>query len=606
MKDIKPAEKLLQSVVEIFGKSKLSTIDSIEFALRVMAWAKLSRQGTVPDSLDFSTYQVQSIQGIEDAFRKLADLEALGKYREIFIGARELGAHHLFPIQSVFSMIQDADKNGILENFQLSLYPFLSFERKASEYSLPEEVASLMLGLAGDVSGKSIYCPYDEIYTFSDLLRKANAEVYVENSNTFPAFLALRLINNLDVKVEVGDPLLKPNYIISGELQQFDLALSFLPVGYKASKSIQKKDLFSRFSESTSSGNVLNIRHILSHTSGKAIVACTQSVLFSTGAERSLREDLLTSGMVEAVIVLPSALLPYSSVPLSILILDKGHKHKTVRFFDGDDPRFFERGFRGRSVLSNWELLLEQFQCSTDEAMAIDIPVEDILAKNSDLTPSRYLLTPELKAVNRILDKSECQVLEDCVQIIRPLPSSKLQRDHDEKTDAYISVHEFEVADFPDFGFLTKASKQVNIFEKELLERDFESFLQPLDILIAARGSVGQVAITPENTPPGGNGGWFVNQSCLILRSPQGLDPRALFMYLRSDVGQCLLNSLVVGATVSMIQLKTLRALKVIMPTEQESDGLIAAFEEQVQRQTEIEALKRLQVATDKRYWSIS
>jgi restriction endonuclease S subunit len=77
-------------------------------------------------------------------------------------------------------------------------------------------------------------------------------------------------------------------------------------------------------------------------------------------------------------------------------------------------------------------------------------------------------------------------------------------------------------------------------------------------------------------------------------------------MYLRSDVGQCYLQKLVSGATIPMISLTMLRTLQIIIPTIEESKGIIEAFEEQVQRQAEIQRLRSLQEETDKRYWSIS
>jgi restriction endonuclease S subunit len=184
--------------------------------------------------------------------------------------------------------------------------------------------------------------------------------------------------------------------------------------------------------------------------------------------------------------------------------------------------------------------------------------------------------------------------------------SSQLKKSDDVDLDECFSIYEFGVADFPNFGYLAQPSKQLDVPKEQLSKKDFAAFIQPLDILLAIKGSVAKVAITPESVSPAGDGGWMVNQSCVILRSPKGIEPKVLFMYLRSDVGQCYLQKLVSGATIPMISLTMLRTLQIIIPTIEESKGIIEAFEEQVQRQAEIQRLRSLQEETDKRYWSIS
>lgn len=600
---MQPAEKLLSSLVDDLRMSPMTPVKSLDFSLQLMAWAKLSRLDEIPKKLSLFDSPVQVWQDLEPVFKGLADLKSLGLYSEIFQdGLNRLGSN--IPLKSMLVTVEDAAKSGVLDNCQISLSSFLSTHwRDSAGFCIPDEVASLMIGLAGRLAKETVYCPFDQAYTFSKLLRDTKSTVKVENYTS--EFLAIALINDLDIEVRFADPLTKPSYVSRGKLNQFDVAISFPPMGQKVSIDALKIDLFNRFLEPTKSGNVLNIRHILSQTKGKAIIACSQSVLFSVGAEQSMREDLLKSGVVEAVINMPPALLPFTGIPFSILVFDRSRKHDTVRFFAGDNDCFFESAIRGRSILSHWQELLDLFRNSQDEAIAVDVSVEDILANNADLSVNRYLVPPEIKAINRILDESTVKSLEEIVNIVRPLPSKKLQKT-DDASEKYLSVYEFGVGAFPEFGYLSQPSKVVEIPEGELSKRDSDAFLQPHDLVIAVKGSVGKVAIAPESVPPAGDGGWMVNQSCLILRSPQSLDPRVLFMYLRSDVGQCFLNRLVSGATIPMISSKSLKGLEVMIPTAAEAKGILKTFQEQVKRQREIEALQLLQGETDRRYWSIT
>jgi len=91
-----------------------------------------------------------------------------------------------------------------------------------------------------------------------------------------------------------------------------------------------------------------------------------------------------------------------------------------------------------------------------------------------------------------------------------------------------------------------------------------------------------------EKQPPDEDG-WLVNQSCLILRiHREGIDAIPLFMYLRSDLGQALLNQIVSGATTPLIQLKPLKNLTILIPRKENAQGILDLFTQQVQLQNQI------------------
>lgn len=60
----------------------------------------------------------------------------------------------------------------------------------------------------------------------------------------------------------------------------------------------------------------------------------------------------------------------------------------------------------------------------------------------------------------------------------------------------------------------------------------------------------------------------MANRSGIVLRvSSNQIDAKALYAYLKSDLGQVQLNSLVKGATIPNISLKELKTLPVVLPT---------------------------------------
>jgi type I restriction enzyme M protein len=69
-------------------------------------------------------------------------------------------------------------------------------------------------------------------------------------------------------------------------------------------------------------------------------------------------------------------------------------------------------------------------------------------------------------------------------------------------------------------------------------------------------------------------------------------DPCALPLQLRSPLGQWLLDSIVSGATITMIQLRELVRLPVLLPSAETAAQAAEALEEEARIQQEIDRLR--------------
>ncbi|MEM1369836.1 MAG: restriction endonuclease subunit S, partial [Cyanobacteria bacterium P01_H01_bin.15] len=166
---------------------------------------------------------------------------------------------------------------------------------------------------------------------------------------------------------------------------------------------------------------------------------------------------------------------------------------------------------------------------------------------------------------------------------------------------------ELMTSDFPRFGYLSELEKKV-VFSEVVLSRQQHDllFLRPHDVVVSIKGLTGAVAIAPQSTPPAGEGGWLVNQSCLILRANEKIiDPVYLYMYLASEAGQALLAQISNGASTSMISIQSLKSLAVPIPTMKEMREMTEIFYEQVSLQQEIDSRIARQVELSKQYWSL-
>jgi type I restriction enzyme M protein len=78
----------------------------------------------------------------------------------------------------------------------------------------------------------------------------------------------------------------------------YDIAAAIPPLGQRIDMQWLDRAVPGRFPERTSSGTVLAVRQLLAVTRARIVIAVPNGLLFSSGAENSLREDLLRRGLL--------------------------------------------------------------------------------------------------------------------------------------------------------------------------------------------------------------------------------------------------------------------------------------------------------------------
>jgi len=597
------SENILWQMLDIFRRHPHFTrYESTQVALQILAWAKLSVNERLPSDLQLTKKsKLTTFTELFNSFKKLSEYPELGENKAAFEDIAYL-LHRDFAwgvIVDAIDFALDSAQNNLLNYFDFPEDFYLSFLSHGSP--MPIEVIQVMSALAGDLKEKTVYCPYDPLCLIAREVGKQGGIPSIETPWVSPIPWLISILTDANIHTIVSsDPLQRPEFLKEGNVQKFDFTIAFPLFGQKIDIEVIERDLFNRFKERTSSGSVLTLRHIIAQTEGKAIVAIPGNILFSRGAEHSLREDLLNQEMIEAVISMPPALLPFTAIPFSILILNTRDKVSTVRFVDGAAEQFSIRDGRNRSKLVNWKLLIEIFHKSNDEAIVANIPTIHILENDANLEVSRYLLPPAQKVIRHLLSRNETCKLSELVTFLRP--SKPLPKNETEGIPAL----EVGVSDFPNYGYLTTPKRQVLLSPKVFNSQEKKSFLCPGDIIISVKGSAGKLAIIPDNVPPVGPNAWVVNQSSLIMRPQGSIDPRVLFMYFCSDVGETLIKGIISGATVPLIQLQHLKDVEIIVPDAAKAESIINTFKEQVQIQDQINKLQEELQHLSKAHWNIS
>lgn len=596
-------EKVLWSLLDGFRSIGVYEDVALITSWQILAWGKLSQSESIPAHLALSEANLPSDIGeLNHVFTQLSELESLGENRKAF---REiLNAHSSTKISQIVSIVLQLKQQNLLEGFDIhgSLFENSLKYGRIFESIVPIEIVNLMIWLAGDISGKNIYCPWDNFSLVASTLDLMGGTASIETvrDSAFPWLV--NIFKETNVKILIGNPIRQPGFRSKGELTKFDISIAFPPFSEKYDIKACDEDWYSRFPEKTGSGNVLNIRHVLAQTKGKAVIAIPNGTLFSSGVEQSLRQDLLAKNQIEAVISLPPALLTQTQIPFSIIIFDtKGRTSNLVSFINGNDERFFTKDGRGRSRLVNWEDLLDTLQQGKDESCVVRIPVQKVLDNNSYLEVSAYTLPPERKKTDRILSDSQTVNLNELVNFVRP--PLKQKATDDRNSDQGIAALEVTIGDFSEYGYAQAPTRTVSIEQDNKTEPNY--FLKSEDILIAVKANTGKVAIVSDAVDLQRNTPWIVNQSCLILRCTNKINPKVLFMYLSSEMGQYLLRSISSGATIPLIQLARLKELQIVIPTGQESEQIVRDFDRMVELQSQKEALTQEQRKIGSSYWSL-
>jgi len=594
-------EKVLESLLDGFRSIGVNEDLAFIASCQILAWVKLSQSESIPDPLTLSNCELPSNIGeLNWILTQLSELESLGENSKAFKTVLTVPSE--VEISQVVQIVLKLKQQNFFGTFNIYSYPLenLSKFRWSFESFVPDEILNLMTGIAGDVHNKNIYCPWDNFSIFASNLYLLGAEVSIEivQSSAFPWLV--NIFKETNVEILIGNPIEQPGFISGGGLKQFDLSIAFPPLGEKYNS--KDRDWYNRFPEKTGSGAVLNIRHLLAQTIGKVIIAVPNSVLFSSGVEQSLRQDLLAKNQIEAVISLPLALLPQTQIPFSIIVLDtRIRSSELVSFVNGNDERFFDKDGRGRSRLVNWRDLLDTLQQGEDESSVVRVPVQTVLANNSYLEASAYTLPPERKKIDWILNNSQSANLNDLVNFVRPPLKQKVADNL--KSYQGIEALEVTIGDFSEYGYAQNPTRVVTL-EKDIKNKS-NYFLKSGDILIAVKANTGKVSIVSDAADSLQNIYWVVNQSCLILRCKDKIDSKVLFMYLSSEMGQYLLRSISSGATIPLIQLARLKKLKIVIPPRQQAEQIIRDFDQMVELQSKKEELTQEQRKIGSSYWSL-
>ncbi len=262
-----------------------------------------------------------------------------------------------------------------------------------------------------------------------------------ENDNATRALAVMNmwLHNFSDADIRQGNTMASPLFTNdkTGELSQFDYAVSNPPFSYKAWMNgiDPKDDIYKRFEGYNAippqkNGDFAFLLHLIKSlkSKGKACIVLPLGVLFRGNAEGEIRKKIIQKGYIKAIIGLPPNLFYGTGIAASLIIIDKEGADKRNSIFMIDASKgFIKDGNKNRLREQDIHKIVDTFknQLQIPKYSRL-IPVSEIASPKNDynLNIPRYIDNQEEEDMQDIeahllggIPKRDVEALDDYWQV---------------------------------------------------------------------------------------------------------------------------------------------------------------------------------------------
>jgi type I restriction enzyme M protein len=530
----------------------------------------LSIDGILEEELTFNNFYTQKVE-----VKKLtAVFEKLAKKIKLF----ELYSfdYKMFDDQSIVSVLGLAKNSTQLPIVNDAFYGIKGMH----DFSVSNQIAELGIKLL-DGSSRELYVPFTNGFAYTQYTDK---QIYADFQNPQAAFIAelINILEDQNIVFDLTNALENPTFINKGAphlLKEFDAVLSFPPFNLRGKLEINK-DAFHRFQFQR--GTVLNIahfEHILAQTKGKAVVLMPVGFTYRGGADEEFRKYLVDKNYLEAIIQLPPNLHSATSIETTFFIINKQKGDDKVHFINLKDDSFIIRDGR-RLVLKNLDDIIDIYENKKElDNIAVLVSNDDIAMNNYSFAIDRYVISNKSKELQTVLDQFDLISLEDMAEIRR----SQLFKDEGDGKEVY----EVSPSDLNRAGFTLECGKVKQIGSQYKRLQTYK--LEPYDVLLSTKGTIGKVGIMGEISEA-----MIASQAIQVIRV-NGENKKekaiALYMFLKSDIGQTVLSSLVAGVAMPQIATAEIKQLGIPILSKDQQKHIRSSFDSELKMYNEIEQL---------------
>lgn len=485
------------------------------------------------------------------------------------------------------------------------------------------ELCQLIAQAIDHAEVQRVYCAYGmTVVVAAHIAETRGVQVTLDIEEAWLAGLCacIAVTDDLALIVRERDPLFEPASVdpdLFAEQESYDAAIIFPPFGARS----RGEDYRSLGTNLPQPGVAEGQYVALALARGRRTAVCllpTGFLFRTTKADQAFKEQAMRLHGLAAVVSLPRDAFPSSSlVQVAMLVfLPKPKVHPWMRqqqrvlMVDGRLERGRDKS-RPSAIgrLSAFGNLTEILERHAETDISVLASADEIAGHDFNLSVERYVLDSEARRMRDLLANAEAVPLEDVADIIRPQAllvgrdrTGREGRETDFADENAVVLLEVGVGDIDDAGVVRTPTTSVPA-TGELLQRTRRATLEPGDVLIVIKGSVGKVGFV-RDIPDGPS--WLASQSFAILRLRRRgpiTDPGILFRFLSSSMGQVTVQSLKVGSVISGLQMADLRRLPVLVPSAQAQDAIAAQMGAIFDMQEKIQRMRQDLIKQQKTIW---
>lgn len=300
------------------------------------------------------------------------------------------------------------DAFGDAYEFLMTMYAS-NAGKSGGEFFTPQEVGELLarIAIGGRESVNKVYDPCcgsgGLLLKFAKILGKENVrsgyfgqEINLTTYNLARINMFLHDVNFTKFDIALGDTLKEPAH---WDDEPFDAIVSNPPYSIKWEGKDNPLNINDeRFSPAgvlapPSRADLAFTMHMLSWLSAEGTAAIVEfpCVLYRGGAEGKIRDYLVRSNFVEAVIQLPADLFFGTTIATCIIVLKKNKTTSDMLFIDASE-QFERRDSKNKLTPDNIERIMEVISArSEEEHFSKLVSNDDVLANDANLSVSSYV-----------------------------------------------------------------------------------------------------------------------------------------------------------------------------------------------------------------------
>jgi len=313
----------------------------------------------------------------------------------------------------------------------------------------------------------------------------------------------------------------------------------------------------------TSSADWLFVQHQFTSLKegGKGIIALPSGALFNAATSK-MREAAIRAGIIECIIALPPGMLPYTGIPINLMVISKTKKpNAQVLMIQAEDLFRDARSIRIKDASkldeSKIKLIYELYQ-ERNSIDGISASVDINLLSNNDwvLLPGRYIRNKSLETEygQLMIENPEGDAwgtLSDVGSFYKGINVAPLT-----------SIDETGEYKIINLGDVQNGEVQINRLARYKLTTNvnIEKYRAlPGDLLISCKGNIIKICVVPHHTEQ-----VLLSINFIGIRVNQAkYNPSFIKYFLESPAGQVFLQSKQVGTSITTLTARDLEEIPV-------------------------------------------